>query len=188
MCKLMHNNKETFSAMPNVQANCCLKLGFQNVVQQIERNQKYIAYAYLKLLLLHYSIDALKAFDKVNFVKLFSLLIDKNISVVFLSIIMDLYTRQNLRASWNGVISTPFSVPNDARQGGILSPTLFNVYIDERLLRLKQYGIGCRIGKKLWEDLVMLMTWQYHPYCARTAENGWYLSRTLQMIILLPKY
>ena len=93
-------------------------------------------------------LDALKAFDKVNFVKLFSLLIDRNIPGVFLRIIMDLYTRQNLKASWNGVISTNFSVSNGVRQGEVSSPILFNVYIDELLLRLKQHDFGCHIGNR----------------------------------------
>ena len=61
---------------------------------------------------------------------------------------MDLYIRQNLRASWNGVISTNFSVSNGVRQGGVLSPILFNVYIDELLLRLKQHDFVCRIGNR----------------------------------------
>ena len=93
-------------------------------------------------------LDASKAFDKVNFVKSFSLLIDRNIPGVFLRIIMDLYTRQNLRASWNGVKSTNLSASNGVRQGGVLSPILFNVYIDELLLRLKQHDFGCHIGNR----------------------------------------
>ena len=83
-------------------------------------------------------LDASKAFDKVNFIQLFSFLIHRNIPGVFLCIIMDLYTRQNFRAPWNGVISTHFSVFSGVRQGGALSTILFNVYIDELLLRLKQ--------------------------------------------------
>ena len=55
---------------------------------------------------------------------------------------MDLYTRQNLRASWNGVISTRFLVSNGIWQGGVLSLILFNVHIDELLLRMKQHNIG----------------------------------------------
>ena len=93
-------------------------------------------------------LDASKAFDKVNFVILFSLFIDRNIPGVFLRIIMDLYTRQNLRASWNGVISTNLSVSNGVRQEGVLSPILLNVYIDELLLRLKQHDFGCHIGNR----------------------------------------
>ena len=94
-------------------------------------------------------VRCIKGFDKVNFVKLFSLLIDRNIPGVFLRIIMDLYTRQKLRTSWNGVISTNFSVSNGVRQGGVLSPILFHhVYIDELLLRLKQHDFGCHIGNR----------------------------------------
>ena len=99
----------------------------------------------------------------MNFVKLFSLLIDINIPGVFHRIIMDLYTRQNLRASWNGVLSTNFSVFNGVRQGGVLSPILFNVYVDELLVRLKQHDFGCHIGNRfvgglcyVADDLTML--------------------------------
>jgi len=42
----------------------------------------------------------------------------------------------------------PFSVSNGVRQGGVLSPILFNVYMDELLLRLQRHDIGCHIGQK----------------------------------------
>ena len=39
--------------------------------------------------------------------------------------------------------SSTFSVANDVRQGGILSPILFTVYIDELLQWLANIGVGC---------------------------------------------
>ncbi len=39
---------------------------------------------------------------------------------------------------------------NGVKQGGVLSPTLFGVYIDGILLQLKKSGIGCHIGDVLW--------------------------------------
>ena len=67
-------------------------------------------------------LHASKAFDEVNFVKLFSLLIDRNIPGVFLCIIMDLYTRQNPRTSWKCVQYLLISsVSNGVRQEGVLS-------------------------------------------------------------------
>ena len=39
-----------------------------------------------------------------------------------------------------------FDVSNGVRQGGVLSPLLFSVYVDELLEKLKKNGVGCYIG------------------------------------------
>ena len=92
------------------------------------------------------SLDATKAFDKVNFVKLFTLLLQRNIPSIVLRLILDLYTRQSVKAAWNCKKSFSFDVTNGVRQGGVLSPILFNVYFDELLHSLQQNDIGCHIG------------------------------------------
>ena len=43
-------------------------------------------------------------------------------------------------------LSEPFTVSNGVRQGGILSPLLFNVYVDDLSIRLNKLNIGCTIG------------------------------------------
>lgn len=92
------------------------------------------------------SLDATKAFDKVNFVKMFNLLLERQIPSIVLRLIFDLYTRQCVRTKWNNEYSSWFDVSNGVRQGGVLSPILFNVYMDELLRRLKANDIGCHIG------------------------------------------
>ena len=47
---------------------------------------------------------------------------------------------------WSQSESDPFHVQNGVRQGGNLSPLLFNVYIDELLCELRVLGIGCHVG------------------------------------------
>ena len=42
-----------------------------------------------------------------------------------------LVTSQTMYVRWNNVISSGFGVSNGVRQGGILSPYLFCVYIDD---------------------------------------------------------
>ena len=37
----------------------------------------------------------------------------------------------------------PFGVSNGVRLGGVLSPILFTIYIDDLLLDLHQLGVGC---------------------------------------------
>ncbi len=37
---------------------------------------------------------------------------------------------------------------NEVKQGDVLSPIMFSIYMDELLKRLKQQSFGCRIGNK----------------------------------------
>ena len=92
-------------------------------------------------------LDASKAFDRVHFGKLFSLLLDKKMPAVVVRLLLDNYTRQKIDTAWNGKKSREFTAVNGVRQGGVLSPLLFNIYFDEMLKRLKSNGVGCNIGK-----------------------------------------
>ena len=42
--------------------------------------------------------------------------------------------------------SSSFGVSNGVRQGVVLSPVLFTVYLDELLHRLSSLGVGCHFG------------------------------------------
>ena len=53
-------------------------------------------------------LDATKAFDEVDFVKLFALLMKCDIPGIFLRLIMDLCTRQTIKTAWNGVLFSKF--------------------------------------------------------------------------------
>ncbi|CAL4144050.1 unnamed protein product, partial [Meganyctiphanes norvegica] len=59
-------------------------------------------------------------------------------------------------------MSDSFYVSNGVRQGGILSPHLFNVYMDDLSVRLKRIYAGCKIANKIInhlfyaDDLVLL--------------------------------
>jgi len=47
---------------------------------------------------------------------------------------------------WNGAFSEIISVKNGVKQGGILSPILFCVYLDNLILSLVNSGVGCHMG------------------------------------------
>ena len=92
------------------------------------------------------TLDASKAFDRVHYGKLFSLLRDRKLPAVVVRLLLDMYTRQRMCTTWNGTLSEFFYTQNAVKQGGILSPVLFCVYVDELLNRVNGSGIGCHVG------------------------------------------
>ena len=88
-------------------------------------------------------LDVSKAFDLVNHNLLFQLLLDRGLPVCVVRLLRNWYTDQKLSVRWNSQRSCSFSVSNGVRQGGVLSPVLFTIYIDKLLLELRQLGVGC---------------------------------------------
>ena len=107
-------------------------------------------------------LDASKAFDRVHYGKLFSLLLNRKMPAFFIRLILDSYLRQTTCTKWKGCISTNFSVTNGVKQKDVLSPLLFTVYFDELITRLKSSGLGCNIGDNYFgalgyaDDLTLL--------------------------------
>ena len=47
---------------------------------------------------------------------------------------------------WGDTISTQFTVANGVNQGGVISPILFHVYMDDLSTALNSSGIGGYLG------------------------------------------
>ena len=91
-------------------------------------------------------LDATKAFDRVKFDKLFEILIERGIPICIIRLLLDMYTRQKVRTKWGDELSDTFTTCNGVRQGGVLSPVLFTLYMDVLFTRLQDSGYGCYIG------------------------------------------
>ncbi len=73
-----------------------------------------------------------------------------------------LYTNQILQVKWKSITGDGFSVLNCVKQGGVLYPVLFAVYIDDLLKRLSKSGMGCKfMGAVSFADYIKLLT----PMC-----------------------
>ena len=75
-------------------------------------------------------LDASKAFDKISHWTLFRKLIDRGVPLYLVIILCYWYQKQEMTVRWGVCISDSFKITNGVRQGGILSPQLFNIYID----------------------------------------------------------
>ena len=94
-------------------------------------------------------IDFSKAFDNVNYWKLFTKLLDDNVNCNVVRILAFWYSNQNCYVRWRNSFSTSFSVGNGTRQGSVLSPYLFARYIRELIGSVVESGIGCCIGNQI---------------------------------------
>ena len=91
-------------------------------------------------------IDASKAFDRVHWGEHFSILIEKKLSYIFLRLVFDSYIRQKACVAWGAFRSQYFLFKNGVKQGGVLFPIFFTIYIDKLLSMLRTTGIGCHLG------------------------------------------
>ena len=104
-------------------------------------------------------LQFVKSFDRVNHKTLFSILEKRNLPPTLLRFIWSWYKEQSCTVKWNSCSSLPFGVSNGVRQGGVLSPILFTVYLDELLQHLAQLDTGCHLGHHFVGSVyVMLMT------------------------------
>ena len=108
------------------------------------------------------AMDLSKAFDMVEWLELFQVLEDRNVSPVFLRTLLCVYTHQSCNVKWNGSQSSLFNVTNGVRQGAVSSPILFSVYIDDLFSSLRSSGLGCSLNSIFYgclgyaDDLLLL--------------------------------
>ncbi len=89
---------------------------------------------------------ASKAFDHVNSFKLFKILLKKKICPLYCRLLLNMCINQKLRVRWESVHTTYFNVSISIKQGGVISPILFCIYIDGISNDLENSGVGCYMG------------------------------------------
>jgi retron-type reverse transcriptase len=97
------------------------------------------------------SIDAEKAFDRIQHHFMIKALKRLGIEGNFLNIIKAIYDKPTANIILNGEKLKPFPLKSGARQGCPLSPLLFNIVLEflARAIRQKEGIKGIQIGKDL---------------------------------------
>ena len=75
-------------------------------------------------------LDASKAFDRVNYCKLFRLLVQRGLPHCFVRMLINMCTGNQVRVLWASLYSDYYTALNGVKQGGVISPVLFCIYID----------------------------------------------------------
>ena len=91
-------------------------------------------------------MDLSKAFDRIKHSALFWKLPKKGMPPVYVRLLLVTYEKQKANVRWNNVLSETFSVNNGVKQGALLSPILFCVYIDCLFSVLRRNRTGCWIN------------------------------------------
>ena len=127
----------TYNFKPGISTSHAI-FSLKRTIQYFNRNQSRTYLAFL---------DCSKAFDRISHWGLFSKLIQYNVPLCFLLSIMFLYPNMSCTVKWNGHLSDAFDIPTGTKQGGILSPDFFAMYMHDLIELLKKSGFGCYLIK-----------------------------------------
>ena len=92
------------------------------------------------------TLDASAAFDKVNLNGLLSKLIKKGVSYVIMRVLLSWYTNSKACLKLNDHYTDYITIKSGLKQGGLLSPIFYNLYVDELMKTLMKATLGCSIN------------------------------------------
>ena len=98
--------------------------------------------------------DASKAFDMVKHSMLFTKLLRCGAPGYIVRLLMFWYAHQTMCVRWGSSVSSKCTVSKGVRQGGIMSPSLFNVHMDDLYVNLKECPTRCIAGGTIVNNLM----------------------------------
>ena len=91
-------------------------------------------------------LDASKAFDRIRYKKLYECLLSRKICPLVVRYLINMYILNNACVKFGNQLSEPFPISNGVKQGSILGPILFSIYLDPLIKQILDSGIGCYVG------------------------------------------
>ena len=133
---LLKNNDFQFGFQPLSNTSLCSWMVYETVDQYL-RNGSTV-YGCL--------LDCTKAFNTIEHSTLFQKLLDAQVPPIIIRLLIHMYRNQTANVRWNGIYSKEFLIRNGVRQGAVISPILFNFYMDNLFQLLKVSGSGCVVN------------------------------------------
>ena len=87
------------------------------------------------------ALDLASAFDRVNHFALFSKLMNRHVPRKFIALLKCWYDKVFTVVRWNYCLSHTVKLTAGVRQGGVLRPLRFAVFVDELLEKLKKSSL-----------------------------------------------
>ncbi len=92
------------------------------------------------------SLDMEKAFDRMNRSALFLKMMKRRCPLSLINLLDEWFEKSVSSVRWGDCLSTNFVMRSGTRQGGVLSPLLFSLFIDDILVQLEELNCGCHIN------------------------------------------
>ena len=106
-------------------------------------------------------LDISKGFDKVNISVLLLKLMSRGVPHALINVLHYWYSISMNCVRWENVLSAWFNLGAGIRQGGVLSPTLFSLYVDEMLKKCNKRGClihGISVCALMYADDIVFMS------------------------------
>ena len=90
-------------------------------------------------------LDCSKAFDTVSHYGIYLKLMNRGVPLLFLKLVIYWYSNMKSQCRWGDAYSSYFDCITGTKQGGVLSPIIFTLYMDDLIRVLRKRGTGCHI-------------------------------------------
>ncbi|XP_045539177.1 uncharacterized protein LOC123722186 [Papilio machaon] len=92
-------------------------------------------------------LDLSKAFDLVSYETLWKKLDEQKVPNNIVKILQFWYGSQVNVVKWSNMYSDPYKLECGVRQGGLTSPILFNLYVNDLIVALSSQHVGCHVDQ-----------------------------------------